>query len=514
MSRRSRRRGAAGRQARQGWLGKLALGLIVVGLIAAAILYATVRGYLYSDAFRRFLSAKTSEVVGVDGEFSPFRWDGLAVDTDEFVASGNGLLRNLRVDGLHTEVSVGGLTRGVWEIRSSRLQRLDISVDARTRGPVAPVRVTAPSPAQGAGWLPQEVEVQSMEVREVVVKALLDAGPLSVSRVRVRVEPLEKKRAYRVELADGLIRTPIAWLPELHLDRARLRYQDGRVSLANSSAWAWQDARLELSGEWDLPTAAYVLEGSASGVRCEDVFSADWAKRCSGEMNSSFTLDNHDGALVARGHLDIRKGTLTALPVLDALAAYADTRRFRVLALSEAATDWRWKEGEIFFSKLVLGSEGLARLEGNLFIRGRDLDGTFRLGLAPGTLASIPGAETKVFLPGEHGLVWAPLRITGTLDHPVEDLTDRLKEAAGMRMFEIIPETGEQALKFTRSILGDTPGQTVDQGMKIIEQGGKAAQDVTRGVFDGLFGTDPGPAPPKPTPGETPPQPAKREPKP
>lgn len=510
MSRRSRRRGAAGQQARQGWLGKLALGLIVAGVVAAAILYATVRGYLYSDAFRRFLSAKTSAAVGVEGEFSAFRWDGLAVDTDGFVASGNGLLRTLRVDGLHTEVGVGGLTRGVWEIRSSRLQRLDISLDARTRGPAAPVRMAAPPPARDPGWLPREVEVQGMEVREVVVKAMLDAGPLAVNRVRVRVEPMEKKRSYRIELADGLIRPPIPWLPELRLDRARLRYQDGRVSLTNSSAAAWQDARLELSGEWDLPAGRYALEGAASGVRCEDVFSADWAKRCSGEMNSEFTLDNHDDSLVARGHLDIRKGTLTALPVLDALAAYADTRRFRVLALSDAATDWRWHDGEIFFSKLVLGSEGLARLEGNLFIRGRDLDGTFRLGLAPGTLASIPGAETKVFLPGERGLVWAPLRITGTLDHPVEDLSDRLKAAAGMRMFEIIPETGEQVLKFTRSILGDSPGQAVDQGMKIIEQGGKAVQDVTHGVLDGLLGSDP----PKPAPAETPPQPGKPKPKP
>ena len=509
MSRRSRRRRATGKQAKQGWLGKLALGLIVAGVVGAAILYATVRGYLYSDAFRRFLSVKTSEAVSVDGEFTPFRWDGLAVDTDAFEAAGNGIITNLRVDGLHTEVSVGGLTRGVWEIRGSRIQRVEFSLDARVRSPAVSIKKPAPPPARESGWLPREVELQGIDVREVVVKAMLDAGPLSVSRLRVRVEPAEKKRAYRVELADGAIRLPLSWVPELHLSRARLRYQHGRVFLNNSSAGAWKDGRLELSGEWDLAAGRYAFEGAATGVRCEDVFNEDWAKRCAGEMCSDFTLDNHDAVPVARGRLTIQKGTLTALPVLDTLAAYADTRRFRVLVLSEAGTDWQWKDGEIFFSKLVLGSEGLARLEGNLFIRGRELDGTFRLGLAPGTLASIPGAETKVFLAGERGLVWAPLRITGTLDNPVEDLSDRLKTAAGQRMFEIIPETGEQVLKFTRSILGDSPTQAVDQGLKIIEQGSKAMHDVTGGLLDGFLGSEPTPTPPKETPKDPPKEPEK-----
>ena len=489
MSRRSRKRGA---KDGQGWLGKAALGLIVAGVLAAAILYATVRGYLYSDAFRRFLSVKVSQAANMDGDFTPFRWDGLAVNTDAFEASGQGILKSLLVDGLHTEVSVGGLSRGVWEIRGSRLQRVELVVDARDHGaaPAVPVpRKNATPSATGPGWLPREVELLGVEVREVVVKALFDQGPASVSRMRLRVEPTGKKRAYRIEVADGTIRLPFGWVPPLRLERARLRYQDGQVFLSNATAGAWQDGKFEITdGEWDMAARRYALAGALSGVKCEDLFNQDWSKRCVGEMSSEFTLDNHAAAPVARGRLTVRKGTLTALPVLDALAAYADTRRFRVLALSEAHTEWKWKPGEVFLSNLVLASEGLTRLEGNLYIRGRDLDGTFRLGLAPGTLATIPGAETHVFFAGERGLVWAPLRITGTLDDPKEDLTERLKAAAGQRMFEVIPETGEKVFKFTRSLLGDSPSKAVDQGVKIIEQGSKTVRDATSGILDGFLG--------------------------
>ena len=508
MSRRSRRRAAT---SGQGGLGKLGLGLIVVGVLGAGVLYVMVRGYLYSDAFRRFLSDKASAVAQVDGQFRPFRWDGLAVDTDAFEGSGNGIIKELRVDGLHTEVGVSGLRRGVWEIRASRLQRLELVVDARDHETslAPPIKTqAATSPVKVPGWLPRKIELQGMEVRDVVVKALINSGPVSIGGMRVRVEPVAKNQIYRAELADGTIRLPFGLVPELRMKRARLRYQDGRVFIHKAAAAAWENGILEASGEWDLSAGLYALEGEASGVKCGDIFNEDWSKRFMGDMESSFTLGNHSGALVASGRLTVRNSTLTALPVLDSLAAYADTRRFRVLSLSEARTDWRWQQGEIALTHLVLASEGLVRLEGRIFIRGRQLDGTFRLGLAPGTLASIPGAESHVFSVGELGLLWTPLRITGTLDDPKEDLTDRLVEAAGMRMFDVIPETGEKVIKFSRSLLGDSPSSAIDQGTKIIEQGGKALQEAT-GIFGGILGpgksANPQPDPVK-EPGSGPPQ--------
>jgi hypothetical protein len=252
---------------------------------------------------------------------------------------------------------------------------------------------------------------------------------------------------------------------------------------------AGKGGRIESSGEWDMGTRQYTLEGDASGMTCEDILSEDWAKRMTGDVASTFSMDNGSGSPAARGRLTIPGGVITALPILDALAAYADTRRFRVLNLNEARTEWRWKKGELGLTNLVLSSDGLVRLEGSVIIRGRTLDGSFRLGLAPGTLARIPGAETDVFIAGERGLLWTPLRITGTLDDPKEDLTDRLIAAAGIRMFDQIPETGEKVIKFTRSIIGDHPDQVIDKGVKIIEKGSGILREAG-GVLDGLLGGD------------------------
>jgi hypothetical protein len=161
-----------------------------------------------------------------------------------------------------------------------------------------------------------------------------------------------------------------------------------------------------------------------------------------------------------------------------------------VLTLDDARTKWHWKKGEILLTDLVLSSDGLVRLEGSLSIRGQQLEGVFRLGLAPGTLATIPGAETDVFSPGERGLLWTPLRITGDLSDPKEDLTDRLIAAAGLRMFDLIPESGVIVIKFTQSIIGESSSKTLEKGTKLIEEGSKAVRDVS-GILDGILGGKP-----------------------
>jgi hypothetical protein len=463
----------------------------VLGILGLGIGYAVLRHYLHSDSFRRFLSAEVSQAAGVTGEFAAFRWQGLAVDTDSFEAKGEGPVTQLRADGLHTEIGFGGVTRGVWEIRRSNLRRLEVSVDTTKKAEVenAPVSktTTAPKPAKSR-WLPSEAELQGLDVRDVVVKAILAEGLALASGMRVRVEPAGAKDAYRGTVEGGTIRLPFKIVPEIRLDRLRLRYQDNRVFLTDSTMLAWENGRIEASGEWDIKSRQYTLEGGASGLACNDIFSDDWAKRLTGDVSSTFVLDNAPGFPKARGSLKIEGGVLTALPMLDALAAYADTRRFRVLNLSDAHTDWRWQAGELALTNLVLASEGLVRLEGAITIRGRSLDGIFRLGLAPGTLSSIPGAETDVFIAGERGLLWAPVRITGTLDDPKEDLTDRLVAAAGLRMFDQIPETGEKVIKFTRSMIGDdASNKIIDKGVKIIEDNSGLIRDVG-GVLDGILG--------------------------
>jgi hypothetical protein len=465
--------------------------MLVVSVVCAALGYWTLKNYLHSEGFRRMLSAKVSKGLGMTGEFSPFRWDGLVAETGLFEATGAGVIGALHADRLHTEVNLSGVRRGVWDLYGTNVNRVEINLDGRHRPdhgkPPAFVPENSQSKPTTSGWLPNEVEINGLDLRELIVTALLDDGEVSANGMRVRVNRAGDQNAYRAEVDGGRIRLPWSWLPEANLDRVRLRVQNGGVFVTDASVAVFTQGRISGNGEWNPKQMQYAFAANARGIKCDELLNEDWAKRLTGDVASSFVVENSSNGPLAKGSLNIKNGVLTALPMLDSLAAYADTRRFRVLTLSEAHADWRWQKGEITFSNLVLSSESLIRLEGRLVIRGRELDGSFRLGLAPGTLAAIPGAETVVFLPGERGLLWSPLHLTGTVEDPQEDLTERLVAAAEGRMFEVIPETGEKVLKFTRSILGGSG--TIEKGVEMIDSATGTIMGGVGGVIDGILGS-------------------------
>jgi hypothetical protein len=211
-------------------------------------------------------------------------------------------------------------------------------------------------------------------------------------------------------------------------------------------------------GDFGIEDGTWQIRGEVTGSRIQDVIAEDWKRRFMGPLDFSFEVTgkpNTESKLT--GHLRIKDGLLTALPLLDKISAYANTSRFRRLSLNEASLDFEKIGENIKLTNIVLSSEGLVRVEGVMEIEGNEiLKGDLRIGITPGTLAHIPGAETKVFQRGDLGLLWTPLNVSGTLDAPQEDLSDRLVAAAKERMFELLPGIGEYALKFTGKPIGES----------------------------------------------------------
>lgn len=474
--------------------------LVVCGILLIVVLgggFLALRSYLHSESFRKFLSAQVSSAAKVDGRFLPFKWDGLAVETEGFEATGEGVVKSVRADRIGTEVGFGGVARGVWEIKSTRISRIDVSLDLTKVDEPAPVEPEIRKNEivkKQSGWIPDKAELESLDIGELALDMMTTQGPVDVNGLTVRVLPEQGIDSYKINITGGNVLLPQKWIPPLRVQQIEGSYRDGSAFVTRADVTAWKMGRISAFGEWNFEQEYFAFKGDIDRIRCDEVLSEDWSRKLTGDISSSYSIDNRTGTTVTSGELQLRNGVLTALPMLDALAAYADTRRFRVLQLSDARTKWRYSDGELLLTDFVMGCEGLIRIEGNLSVRGRKIEGRFRLGLVPGTLSTIPGAETHVFSPGPNGLLWAPLHITGTLDDPKEDLTNRLIEAAGLRMFEQLPETGEQVLKFTRNALGETPTQVIDHGRKIIDTGGKVIEEggavikEAEGIFRGILG--------------------------
>ena len=309
----------------------------------------------------------------------------------------------------------------------------------------------------------------------------------------VTAERRTGKNVYDMTVSNGLINTP--WFEgPLKLDSARARYADKRIYLQEFHSQVYQRGMLSLSGE--LEEEKFELFGTLRDVGVEELIPEDWQKRITGELDTEFKINSSEDAVMTRGELSLNRGVLTALPVLDRIAAYANTHRFRQLHLTEARLKYISSQGgrqddkreRLELYDIVLASEGLVRVLGKLVIENGSLDGRFRVGIMPGVLAHIPGAETKVFERGEKGLLWAPLRITGTIENPKEDLSGRLIAAAGKRMFEIVPETGKMALKLAHETATELPQKAVDTGSEILDKGGEIIEEGTDIIREGVGG--------------------------
>jgi hypothetical protein len=489
MSRRARRKKGAGKNP---WLGKV---LVICGaliLVAVGVGYLGLRAYLHSDSFRKFLSVQVSSAAKIDGNFAAFLWDGLAVETERFDATGKGLVSDVVAERIGTEVGFGSITRGVWEVKSTRISRLQLTLNMVPSEKPQAVNPTRPAQKKGVrkkqpSWVPKEVELDSLEIGDLGLQLITKKGLTTAVGMNVMLMPARGKQAYTSEITGGKISHPFPLIPELRIQNIGLAYRDGSAFVKNAEFSGWEKGRVDASGESNFPMKTHAYNGNVEGVRCDEVLNENWARRLTGDLSTTFKYNKTDKSQVISGNMKITNGTLTALPMLEALAAYADTRRFRILQLNEAQMKWTLKDGEILLTNLVCGSEGLIRVEGNLSIKGENIDGSFQLGLVPGTLSRIPGAETHVFKPGRFGLLWAPIRVTGTLSEPKEDLTDRLIDAAGARMFEMLPETGEKVFKFTRNVLGETPSSAINKGIEVIENGEKVIK-AAEGIFKGILG--------------------------
>ncbi len=477
------------------WLlygGGLLLFLLIIGLIFA---YNAVRSYLRSDDFRVMLGEEAGLVLDGEAEFATFQWDGWSVKTEEFSFQGNNGIQNLNARGIDAQVDIGAAWGGVYRIEDVRLREVELIGDFResSRRDDEPKVERIKEKGFWDPFLPDKTEVTAVDIATINGRAVTDDGIWAWKNTSAKVRPGSTTKIYDLELNGGEITTPLSLLDRLSLKQAKGSYSGDQFYLHSSEFDVLDKARLTAEGDFGMESGAWQMRGEVTGARVQEILAEDWKQRLMGPLEVSFEVTGRpDRDARVTGDLQIKDGVLTALPVLDRIAAYSNTARFRRLALSEASLEFEKVGKNVRLTNIVLASEGLVRLEGSMTLDGDVIrEGNFRLGITPGTLGHLPGAETKVFQRGELGLLWTPLTISGTLDSPQEDLSERLIEAAGERMFEMIPESGQYALKYSGEVIGEsTKAILANQG--VILGVGKGVLDKAGDLIEEGTGVDPG----------------------
>ncbi|MEN8775063.1 MAG: hypothetical protein ABF379_14935 [Akkermansiaceae bacterium] len=453
-------------------------GLVLLVLAGLVVGYNSVRSYLRSDEFRLMLGEEVGYELNGEAELAIFQWDGWSVKTDNFTFKGQNGIENIEARGIQAQVDIGAVWNGAYRVENVQLRELEFIGDFRD-DPEREIIVKERPVKEKSFWdpfLPDSLEVTGVDVASVKGSAETDEGPWSWKNASAKIRPGSTNQVYDVTLSGGEILTPLPLADKLTLRTATGRYSGDRFFLLSSKFDVLEKGLMIAEGDFGVEDGAWQFRGEVTGARIQEIVDEDWKQRLMGPLDLSFEATGKPGSTTrTTGHLKIKEGILTALPLLDKIAAYANTSRFRRLVLNEISLDFKRVGEKLELTNIILWSEGLVRLEGEMEIEGNDiLKGDFRVGVSPGTLAHIPGAETKVFQRGDLGFLWTSLKVSGTLDSPQEDLSDRLIAAAKDRMFELLPGVGEYALKFTGQPIGEATKASLKEGGIILKMGKSA----------------------------------------
>ena len=468
--------------------GKLLKAILIICPILLALLFiglfllkGWIESYRNSDAFREFLASKVAGALKAEAELASLRWEGNSVFADGFRAEGyeDASIAKLEVDGVRAVF--GGAQESAWQVPEAFANRMNLEFSPR-RLPGRHADLTPSGSGDDGGgdgvpgWLKPylptgfEIDVVKIDAANLGVKDADAVETFALRSVRSEILPAAGS-GWDIRGQGGDLF--IAGQPDLGIDRFRVRLQGPELFINEAEIDAYETARLSGTGSVAFAEGTPLdLDLQVSNLDVKHLLGPEWQDRVKGTLRGDIKLTGHatgGNGLRQEGTLHLVDGLLTDLPLLEKIADYSRSDRFRRLTLSQASGDFDRQGDRIVITNLKVQSDGLSRLEGSLVIDGRALDGNLRLGITPGTLQWIPGAEQKVFVTAEDGFLWTPVRLAGTLDEPSEDLTNRLIAGAVEKLVEDAPQkaidTANEAIKNPTA----APGTLIDEGKKLID---------------------------------------------
>ncbi len=511
--RRQRRRSRGGWGQRLMIAGGVLVVLAVVGYFGFGI---WLERYLRSESFQTQLSDSLADKIKARTEFEDLSWGDSAVRLGKMTSTGyaDAAFAKTTVEDIRADVKMSLWDRTV-EVPSINISRVNVQVneEGKLRQPYPEPDFSSGS-GGGSSWLdnfkPNKITLQETHIDDFSATVKSSAGEIrliglplilkngqTLDTWSIESHPKSDRATMVTTLGDGMKVKFKDLRARVRPEQFDLIQMDGtleRLQPSPKSSELDMETHLSLTGNLQPnaspPAADFDLH--ITDLKLESWTQADWVKRLSGlaDLNAHLTGDpTLPTTMRLEGDFSVKRGVLTGLPVLENLAEQTKTREFTRLELNTAKCHF-YHQGDIWqFSKIEIESRGLMRLEGYINVTGNSVQGVLEVGVAPGRLRAIDGAEQRVFTRMDNGYKWAKpaMRISGTLDNLQEDLANRIKNAWFDQQIENVTELASKA---PEAIL-ENGGKVMDIGTKVMDIGTKAAPDVIdTGVkmLQGLFG--------------------------
>jgi hypothetical protein len=341
---------------------------------------------------------------------------------------------------------------------------------------------------------PQEVKLDQVNIAEANVLVTENGQrKVAITGVRTWLQPMAGTdyEGWRVTATGGKVL--VDGIPELEIDSINTNFRGKDVFITDAGASLFETGKVTGSGELHFGEAegSMDLRLKIGDIDVSHVVDEEWKSRVQGILSGDVHVTGKPGDVATQrkvGTVTISKGVLENVPVLDQIATYAKAERFRRLVLTKVTADFESLGEQTVFRNIDVESDGLTRIRGAVLLTGNAIEGEIKLGVTPGTLQWIPGAEQKVFAEPADGYLWTTVKVGGTLDKIEQDLSGRLVAAAAESILGV-PVDGagnaQEAMQDVGKKVAEELSKQTGQDAKEIEETAEKLWDDLRKSFFG-----------------------------
>jgi len=408
------------------WAGVL---LAMAAVLIVILLMARLSQWIASDGFRGMLDEETSKGLHLEGNYTAINrigWLGLHADSFNGT-NGYKTIVSLHASDISGTFNPVGILLRRWELEDLRIK--SGSVLLQKTKPSAEANQEPILPWWRQFW-PDRVYLADVKVDAADILWRLKGSESGVYQTFLEITP--NGRDFEYDARGGEFKTPIT--PSFALRHAHVLIRKARLycsELLLEDEATHPIQQLRAKGDAGLEQDRSInLKLDFASLKISPWLPKHWRAHVAGQISGHFDYMSNDTGLETshgRGNITVIDGVLRDLPPVDQYISLTGSPDPGDMKLSACTANVRWKECEIIFENINMECPDVFRLTGTVTAtKTRALHGTLALGLTDSYLRWLPSLQKNIFSRQEGDYHFATVHLSGTVDHPEQDLSERL----------------------------------------------------------------------------------------
>jgi hypothetical protein len=383
--------------------------------------------YVEGDAFRVAMEEETAKGLHFpQARYAPIRRTGpVTAQSDSFKAdNGQKAMKSLDAHGITAKFNPWGVFLRQWRFTDVRVQSGDVEIQIYKANPEA-----VPVKPWFAIFLPNRVYLEKIQSEQANITWRFRDERAGFFGSQLLITPNGRDFEY---VATGG-RLKMAPIPDLDLRRTHILITKTLLTLydLDLATDSRSDESIRAQGHAGLGQDKSIdVKGNFNSVPLRQWLPAEWKGRLKGSAFGDIHWTGKDPKLESssgEGSLRIQNGRIEDVPLLNKLAELAEKKSFERLDLNECSLGFVWRYPEIDIKDIIIEEKNKFRIEGEISVKRRLLRGTIKLGLTREYLDWLPNPE-EVFSRRSSGYLWTDVHLSGIIDEPRQDLSQRIIE--------------------------------------------------------------------------------------